>query len=457
MLEEVLILGVELGQYWKDRDINSEDWDLDYSWETFRDKLDGSAYAFDTNRFETNFAYHPLAGALYHLAARNNRLGLLESLGFSVASSTVWEFIAEFRERVSVNDMFVTPLSGLVLGEATAQLGAFFDRSCDSAVNRALGSVFGPLKTMHDAVDGATLRRAERCDDLGFERLGAHRFRLALGAAEMRSASGSLFRTTRASVESSITNLASFGTEGSGWQTFDDGNLSELELGIAYAGAKLTDLQVAMRSVLAGAHYRQLKPGLGARALGHEVLFGVAVGADYSLHRYDLKDSLDRVFLVDAPAMLASFVGRRRGYGFELTLLAGGTLGGVDAFALPRYRQRAGTEGLTSIALSQRYNHVVGIALAPRIRLALEGAELGLTARSDRVIAIRALDRARKEASSVPASELRRRGSLWFSVGPPTGMRLTFSLEGSQRSGSVATTQRTATELGLGVGLGAAL
>ncbi len=458
-IEEVIILGGESLQYWKDRNINSEDWDLSYSWSSFEDKLTGVAYAFDTNRFETNFAYHPIAGMLYYLAPRNNRMTVLESLGFAFASSAFWELVVEFREKVSINDLWVTPLSGMALGETTAQLGAFFDRGCATSVNRALGFAFGPLQTVHDKLDGVTPLRPQRCDQLGFDLKSQHRFRFSLGAAELRTSGSELYRVVRGKLETSIVNLPDTEHPVTGWRTFADGNLSDMTLGFSYGAGKVADALIDTRATLAGAEYRRLLDGTRALGFGDRATLGVLVGAQYSLHRYEPTKPADRVFLLDAPAMSMRLVGRRAGYGFALQLDAGATFGGMDALALEVHRARAGSSGLTTIADQQRYNYVAGVALSPSARLELDGVELGFKARSERVTAIYIWGRHGNTPNGdpLPDHEQRRHGELWLSTGPRIGPRLTLSVEATERSGSLGASERRLTEMGVGLSLGAAL
>lgn len=457
-VEELVVLGGEMAQYWKDREINSEDWDLSYSWASFRDKLTGVAYSFDTNRFTTNFAYHPAAGTLYYLAPRANRATVVESLGIALGASTVWEIVAELRERVSINDMWVTPLSGLSFGETATQLGAFFDRGCPTRYNQALGFLFGPTKTLHDRLDGAVLERAKQCDGLGFDTASEHRFFLSVGAAQVRAAGGEHYALASGRLDTQIVNLPQ-DEPSSGWTGFSDGNLSELALGLSYGGGQIRDVLVEARTTIAGAQYRAHSLQVSPLHRGDRAVFGVVVGTQYSLHRYLYRGPLDNVFLVDAPAVTVRLSGRRPGYGFELALDAGGTFGGMSALALPDYQREHADEGLTTIARNQGYNYVVGVALIPRARLELEGVELGLSARSERVTAIRVLDRYATSpgTATVPDGELRRRASLWLSLGPRKGVRTTLNLEAAQRSGSVASHARALSELSVGLSLGAAL
>ena len=80
---------------------------------------------FDDNVFETNVIGHPLAGALYGLAARTNGYNQWQSFLFAFGGSFFWEYIVEFREIISINDMIQTPM-GWVIGESLFQFASFY-------------------------------------------------------------------------------------------------------------------------------------------------------------------------------------------------------------------------------------------------------------------------------------------------------------------------------------------
>lgn len=67
-----------------------------------------------------NYVLHPYAGAVYFMGARSNGYNFYQSLLYSAAVSTIgWEFgIEAFMERPSIQDIFITPLCGAIIGEA---------------------------------------------------------------------------------------------------------------------------------------------------------------------------------------------------------------------------------------------------------------------------------------------------------------------------------------------------
>jgi hypothetical protein len=452
VLEELGLLGLGLTHYFANQEVNSADWDLDYDWPSMRAKLVGDAYAFDTNHFDTNFVSHPGAGMLYYLAARGNRLSVLESLGFAFVSSAVWEYAGEYRELVSVNDLVVTPFAGFTLGESTTAIGAFFDRSCRNSATATLGSVFGWSKSVHDAVDGLEPGRDTECDRLGLSRRGDHRFQLFAGNAALVSEHGeSASGEARFGAAAEILHLRGLGRPGRGWLSFSDGNVASLSVAAGVDAHRVSDLTVAARTVPFGLHYRSLVDGYGPGVNGSEIVVGFLVGSEYAQHRYDRPaGKMDRVFVLDLPASTVMLIARWGPRRLEASLDAGAALAGVDAFALASYRTSGSTSGLSSVTEVRGYSHAAGFALAPKLRLVLDGAELGFDARTDRLYGLGMLDRSPKNGAHAVANETRRRGTIWLSVGSASFPRATFFVDGRQRSGTLGSVSNTRHEVGAG-------
>lgn len=66
-----------------------------------------------------NYVLHPYAGAAYFMAARSCGFNFYQSLLYSACISTIgWEYgIEACMERPSIQDLFITPLVGSVMGE----------------------------------------------------------------------------------------------------------------------------------------------------------------------------------------------------------------------------------------------------------------------------------------------------------------------------------------------------
>lgn len=420
-LEQVVLLGLGFTQYAANHDLNSVDWDFTYSWSGLRDKLSPSGYSFDSNGFDTNFIRHPAAGTTYYWAARGNRLSILEALAAAFVSSTVWEYIGELRERASLNDIVVTPLTGMVLGELTLQLGAFFDRSCDHASNRVLGALLGPVKAFHDALDGAAPLREARCDRFGLSRRGAHDFELSIAVGVVSTVAGPSAPAralTRLALHTQILALESYGSPGEGVMHFMDGQVSELWLSGSFASSDWNDFSLRATVMPLGLHQRAISPDLR----GYELLFGLILGTEYSVHRFGPWPGpgrlRDRYFELDVPGVGLHY---RRLWG-EITLSleaqAHAVFVGVDALALTEVRALPAVPALPTVTRADGYNYALGVRLEPRAKLRYRNVELGVVFAAVRAKTITISDRFEERGDYAQGNERRTLGVMWLGVGP---------------------------------------
>jgi hypothetical protein len=153
LLELTLLNSVGVANYWINRDANMEDWRYKYRWEDVGPRFhDG--WSFDTNAFRTNSLYHFYAGAVYYQTARSNEYGILASTAWSFAGSLIWEYIGEWREQTSGNDMIFTPLGGSLLGEAFCQSGIYIEHCMPHSIyGRIFACLLDPARIVNRALD----------------------------------------------------------------------------------------------------------------------------------------------------------------------------------------------------------------------------------------------------------------------------------------------------------------
>lgn len=79
---------------------------------------------WDGDSFIFNYILHPYAGAVYYMGARSIGFNRLGSFLYCTAISTIfWEYgIEAFMEKPSIQDLILTPLSGVILGEVFYKL-----------------------------------------------------------------------------------------------------------------------------------------------------------------------------------------------------------------------------------------------------------------------------------------------------------------------------------------------
>lgn len=72
----------------------------------------------DNDLWAINYIGHPYQGAYFYNAVRSQNATVLQSSLFCLGHTLLWEFVSEaFYEQPSIQDLIVTPISGVILGE----------------------------------------------------------------------------------------------------------------------------------------------------------------------------------------------------------------------------------------------------------------------------------------------------------------------------------------------------
>lgn len=146
-LELAAVFGASTFNYYLAPKSNFPDWEYDLK-SSLKARANFGAVRFDDNQFKTNVG-HYYAGTVYYTIARSNGLDRMESLLYTFAASSAWEYIAEYREVVSINDQINTTLGGFILGETLHEIGRLFASGSDTLQNRMLRAAFGSPDTFN--------------------------------------------------------------------------------------------------------------------------------------------------------------------------------------------------------------------------------------------------------------------------------------------------------------------
>ncbi|MEO6602272.1 MAG: DUF3943 domain-containing protein, partial [Polyangiaceae bacterium] len=341
---------------------------VDYQWSAFEQKLTGQRIGHDDNAFGTNFHGHGVGGNAYYLSARGNHLSIGESFGFAVAGATLWEVFGEIGEIVSVNDLIVTPFSGIGIGEPLTQLSAFFDRQSPTTLYRVLGAAFGPIKSANDALDGVTLRRASGPDREW------HRFAFSAGLSaarrQVQAATLTLQHQTDARVEISerLARFRNYDGPGEHSEWFNDGNLSGMTLRAAFGSGGLTDFGFETNLVPFGYFARSAR--LRSDGVhGSGIVVGYSMGYHYLIHDYGGAPghTLDRAAFIQPGGALFEYRGSLGALSVTSRLDASAIYGGVHPMATDAY----GSQRSSLASVLSHFDYYFGAGAQVETSLAL--------------------------------------------------------------------------------------
>ena len=115
------------------------------AWLTIKESFSSSP-VWDKDAWHLNYIGHPVAGSYYYNALRSQDASVFHSFLFATAQSFIWEYIIEgMAEPPSTQDLIVTPLAGLILGESTHQLTMTMRRNGFNFFEKIFVLIFNPM------------------------------------------------------------------------------------------------------------------------------------------------------------------------------------------------------------------------------------------------------------------------------------------------------------------------
>jgi hypothetical protein len=257
-VEEFLILGAGAAWYWRHPAQNSGD--LTFTWGDWESKLfSTNELGFDNDLFSTNGIAHPVAGALYYQVARGNGLSPLASLVTTIMVSTSWEYLAEWDEKPSTNDLILTPAAGAVIGEATYRLGRMFAAGAPSLGNCLGALIFSPVATLNRT---PVCREGNRqpTDDFGLPARTWHRIVFAAGQAYASFDGGPVRTAMDLGVAADVVDHDRYLQPGEGLSAITPGEWTAFSVGALINHVGLRGLEIHAEGVWWGRYFRDYAP-----------------------------------------------------------------------------------------------------------------------------------------------------------------------------------------------------
>ncbi|MCP4213764.1 MAG: DUF3943 domain-containing protein [bacterium] len=438
--------------YWVRQDVMKEDWEYQLTWADQKRRflfLDGPR--FDSNTFQFNWT-HSFAGAIYYNYARTNRLNALESFAFSIGASTFWEFVIEFKEVVSINDMIGTPMGSLSIGEPMFQLSRVFRDQSPTFFSKLASFLSNPIMSLNNWLDRKkSIPKIYRgAADLW------HDFRLHIGPNADKYNTDKSSMLVNLGVETQVVTVPEYGRNGS-FSTYMGRTLfTRLDLDVFMDKGGIHQFDIFAKSILFG-YYNQDIHEKDGEISGYAFILGGATA-------FDLRRKSNAIIVEDeAPVYntdklcVLNLLGPSLDITWfrkDLTMRFNADLffdfGLVHSIAYPQYTALIDVSNTKSTLLNHGYYYALGFTAATQFQLNYGNVEFAGRLKYHYFNSIEGLDRFQKDMADEDDFPLRDK-RLDYSVNlgyriPGTDVQLVVGLEENYRRGWLGDFNRKHTE-----------
>lgn len=449
LVEETLALGIGFVWYWWNADFNSQDWEIGWDRASWKRKLTFQALAFDNNLFDTNATSHPKAGISYYLIARGNNFSLPESLLWSIGASTLWEYGVEFREIPSLNDLIVTPLCGMSIGEPLYQFSRFFARSADGLIVDSLAGLLSPINAVNDLIDGEDDKPPPaRLGPAGLAADNVHRFDLRFGFASAVLDDRERRTELDYRVEGYLNNIPGFAEPGAFSRRIHAGEVSQLAARLSTSSGRVVGVDFASRTNYFGWGAQNFQGTSRADLRGWAAGYALGTAFEYWM-RQRAGAPKDELLLANIIGGTGELTVRRGNFRFRLRDRTYLNFGMIHALAYEDAATRPELAGTKSVLEERGYYYAFGGTHLTEVMIGYRAVDLGLDGRVDRFYSIQGMDRNQSQiVNDFALVDRRETARTWLSLRPRKGFaELSIELEVLRRTGtlpgvSVSTTER---------------
>lgn len=443
LFESAIALVIPSVYYWSTREAAEIDYDLQWDWDSWKAKLSFDAVRFDTNSWTLNAVRHPLMSVIQYEIGRTNGLGMFGSMLLATAHGVVWEFLVEYREYPSLNDLVVNAVTGLQIAEPLWQLGQLWRGGDLSPGDRVKTALVSPFDAMHDLVGRRHRRwfrpRAWRSIDLF-----AGGLRRQLGDD----------RTHDEAVlagDVDLVNDARYLAPGPQRGPIRPGTWSRIRgairIGDVGGGTELLAVQLRSRTTLAGRH------GHDERGYG----LAAALGTGFTYRRDRLADTFDHVAIAHLVGPQLQLSRRTPGLAVRWDAAGYGDFAMIDAHVFGGAPPFTPPPPYVSLLQAPGYYTALGVTGSTRVRLDTGAWSLEGELDAHKAWQIDGLDRVQQDELPTGAlytaygvSDLRLywRAQLGFRRG---ALGLAVAADGAHRRGAWAGLRRDSSEVAIGL------
>ena len=408
--------------------------DFDYEKEgiinTLKNKFSGGDMVrYDDNSWNTN-KNHVYAGVVYYLECRGAGLSALQSYLCSIAGSTAWETLIEWREVFSINDQIFTAHGGAILGESIHQMGMYIDQKAPAWFRNTVGWAWrGPKRAPQffnsKVLDGddAELNSEDPILNGKFEfEMG----RIVTSNGVSQKVIG---------INSEVNTIPMYLEEGREVKFIRD--IVETNLNFDAPTESITSQYDVFAKVVLAAYYnKNISLDSDGNLRGYSFYVGPSAALDI---RNDYRTKDDFMGIVHVAGATAKIVNFYKGFKITSTLDVWGDSVMMKSMMIERYKEANPTAEIVQNLSSSDYYHGIGITNKAQVIVEYgkwsAGASISMTNSSNINSRQRELDKTLTELN-IRGSEVN--STLFIERKISNNLKIKFAVENSRKSESIA-------------------
>jgi hypothetical protein len=449
--------------YWIRQDVMKEDWEYQFTWEDQKKRflfVDGMR--FDSNTFQFNWT-HSGAGSMYYNYGRANNLNPFESFLYTFAASYFWEFVIEFKEVVSINDMIATPIGGVSIGEALFQLGRYVRSKRPTIINRLGRFLSNPVLSIYDFWDRKRVK-----NQFAFKEDVWSDCRFYTGARFDTIFPGTTNTYLNFGIKTQLNLLPDYGEPGEVNRFVNKVVFTQFDLGGTTGSEGMVEFDIFAKTVLFGYFDQDIRtvdrPGSsGDDRVGYSFFLGAATAFDTykqipanipvnedgpDTNQYEYRTDKYTIINLIGPMLDLSLY--YKDFRMRLSADVFGDFSLIHSHAFKRYSELYEFGQTKSTLENHGYYYALGFTLSSMLQFNFSNLELKGKVKYHYFDSIEGLDRFQKDLKDEDDFDLKdHRFNYNISLGyriPSTGIQLVLGLEQRDRRGYIGEFSRHSNE-----------
>jgi len=351
------VLGIRGMHQFKNKDFWRIDPEYEHTWKDIRTRIYSSdAHALDADKFNVNALRDPLMNMAIHLGARSVGGSFAESFLMSFAGSLIWETFGEYKDKISINDVFIQPFTGAVLGEVIHRMTDFLWNSQGSD-RKVLSLLMNPIGGFKKIFSSKVRDSSAEYDSLGFDASVFHNFEMHFGATTDQ--------TTYLKFNSQIYHLKNYLEATKRAKDFGAGDLTLSEIEGLIGKDGIEGFRLFVQTSLVGLHKQAITQTPGEEKSGYSVLVGLSSNYEYSQLQYDKFN--DKLGVLNVLGTTVEFHYFHKGFHISTTLDVHGNVSQIKSASLDKLEAtRYDLQQTKYVLETQRYYFAYGMNIQAR-------------------------------------------------------------------------------------------